>query len=195
MAKSARRKRKGRITMPGGESVPQQQSTGRPVQDKPLQVATEARQRHTGIKDKADALQAALGTYLGLCIVQLTNGDERAQLINTWDAISASRRNYMLRYIGQSGDAQGAAIGYVADPMQTDKSMTVDVRTADERDAHAKSSWALWDKRIKALPLQMRWAMQGAISGFIGDAHIWRDHKPTETGRLAVAALGVLTKA
>jgi hypothetical protein len=74
--------------------------------------------------------------------------------------------------------------------METDPSLRVDLRAHDEKVAAAKSSKAAWDARINALPVpNMRWALRGALNGFMGEDTLWRDRVPTPTGRLAVEAL------
>jgi len=43
---------------------------------------------------------------------------------------------------------------------------------------------------MNALPFpQMKWALGGALRGFMGEGTLWRDAKPTHTGRTVVAAL------
>ena len=74
--------------------------------------------------------------------------------------------------------------------METDQSLRVDLRTHDERVRAAKASWAAWEAKIAALPFpQLRWAISGVLRGFMGDGTLWRDAKPTNTGRNVVAAL------
>lgn len=198
-SKAARkhRRRNRNISLPGGESVTPPPN-GLPrlhvvdTDPEPRAVVIAARMRRTGLCDKA-AVDPVLGTEMGLCINHMTSGDERAALINTWAALSACRRNYMVRYIGQSGEPQGAAIGFIPDAMQTDPSLRVDIRSTEERAAQAKASWAAWDAKIKALPLGMAWAIRGALQGFMGEASLWRDKAPTDLGRIGVAGLRVLT--
>ena len=193
MSKRQRRARKRKITLPGGVEVEQKARQGRrrdmEPQENPQAVALVARERATGRKGP-DALSPALCTDLGRCIVHLTEGDERRDLIDVWGAISACHRNYRLLYIGQTGDPQGANIGMVPESMETDQSLRVDLRTHDERVAAAKASWQAWQVKIKALPLpQMIWAVRGSLDGFMGEAVLWRDRSPTGHGRLAVEAL------
>lgn len=133
---------------------------------------------------------ACMGTDMGLCINKLTGGDTRAQIIDAWGAISASRRNYRLRYIGQSGEPKGATIAMVPDATETDPSLRVDIRSPDERADQAKASWAAWEAKINALPLpQLKWAIRGALDGFMGEASLWRNQAPTPLGTVAVEAL------
>lgn len=190
-----KRRKKARITLPGGEAIPQRPTgkdrrhTNQPAEDARATVAA-ARQRHTGIKDAKDAIQPICGTDLGLCIRHMTTGDDRAALENTWAAISATHRNYRLLYIGNTGNPQGAAIAMVPEPMQADQSLRVDIRSPEERVNAAKSAWAAWEAKIAALPTPLhKWALRAALNGFMGEAVLWKDQAPTDKGRVAVQAL------
>jgi hypothetical protein len=193
-----RRAKKARITLPGGDEIPQRAKQGRrtdleraeDARRKPL----EARLRIAGIPATPDTLRAAVapafGHDVGLCINATVKGDEAAK---AWDAfmhLSASYRNYMAFYVGQTGSPQCAAIAMIPEPMETDPSLRVDLRSHDEKVRAAKASWAAWEKRIADLPFpQMRWAINGTLRGFMGEGILWRDAKPTDTGRTVVAAL------
>jgi hypothetical protein len=191
--KAIKRARKRGVTLPLGQTAPQAPRQGRrrdlEPQEHPQAVAQIARERLTGCKG-ADALNPVLSTDLGKCINHLTEGDERRAMIDAWGAISAAHRNYRLLYVGQTGDPQGANIGMVPEPMETDPSLRVDLRTHDERVTAAKSAWAAWESKLAALPLpQMKWAIRGALDGFLGDAVLWRDRSPTQQGKLGVEAM------
>ena len=200
MTSKAERKRRIRarraqhITLPGGEAVPAPivQGQRRPPED-PMRVVTMARQRRTGIEDPQDARQPICGTDMGLCIRHLATGDERARLVNAWAAMSAAHRNYRTLIIGQTGDPQGAAIPMLPDPVETDPSLRIDLRTMAEREEAAKRAWHDWWGRIKALPVpSLSWAISGALDGFMGEGQLWRDQQPTTTGRVAVQALRMI---
>lgn len=195
-SKAARKRRKGKaralITLPGQDPIMQSQPNDpkREKPEDPRKTAIEARCRHSGIADPKEAARALLGTQMGLCINASATGQELADLTEAWQAISASFRNYRLLVIGQTGDPQGAAIGMIPDKVETDPSLRVDLRTHDERVAAAKRSKAEWDARINALPVpNMKWALRGALEGFMGEDMLWRDQEPTTNGRLAVEAL------
>ena len=196
-SKAARkRNKKARITLPGGDAIPQRATQGRRTDlHDPLQTVTAARQRHTGIKDAKDAIQPIAGTDMGLCIRHLTSGDDLTALTNAWAAISASHRNYRLLYVGNTGNPQGAAIAMVPEPMQADQSLRVDLRSHEERVKAAKASWGDWEAKINALPVpSLKWALRGALDGFLGEGALWRDAAPTITGRTAVQALRMVAK-
>jgi len=193
--RAARRKRRRSITLPGGGSVDQHATQGarrdlEPTEAPQLAVYS-ARIRHGA--PPADANDPLCATELGQCILALTDDDKLADLRNAWQALSAARRNYLTRIIGQTGDAKGAAFAMTPEPMQTDPGFRIDVRTGAERDTAARAAWDGWDAKIKALPTPLHvWALRGALQGFTGEGGIWRDGKPTPAGRLAVAALGMV---
>lgn len=129
-------------------------------------------------------------TDVGYCANHLLSPKDAATVVKTFNHISASYRNYMVYFVGQTGNPKCAAIAMIPDAMETDPSLRVDLRTHDEKVSAAKASWAAWEKRMNALPFpQMKWALGGALRGFLGDGTLWRDAKPTHTGRTVVAAL------
>jgi hypothetical protein len=196
--KSQRRraKKSKSITLPGGEAVPMPKGPGRPPKEDPMRTVIHARMRRTGIMDPAEARQPICGDDVGLCIRALTTGDERALLVNTWAAISAANRNYLLLIIGQTGTPQGAAIPMISEPMETDPSLRVDLRTHDARVAAARGAWEAWNGKIRTvLTPNLQRAFSGAIFGLLGDGALWRDQQPTTTGKVVVQALRLLAHA
>ena len=194
-SKAARRRRgadTSKISLHGATAPnPRSQGTRTKAED-PRKVALTKRAADCGV-DAKEASLAILGHDLGRCIHKLTSGDERAQIIDTWETISACHRNWRLRYVGQTGDAKGANIGMVPEPMETDTSLRVDMRTPEEKAAQAVTSWEAWRAKINALPApQMKRAIRGVLEGFLGEAIIWRDAAPTPLGIVAVKALRML---
>lgn len=117
---------------------------------------------------------------------------DQAATAQTWRAIITAQHNYRTRILGQTGYPKGAAIAMVPDRMEADTGHTIDIRTADEKDAAAKRAWASWEAAIKALPMpQWIWAIRNALNGGMdgegGD--VWRDGQPTARGRVLVDAL------
>jgi hypothetical protein len=188
--RNARRRKKLGITLAGGETAPQRPTQGRRTdidQSPPPILAARAK------RCQIDSASVLHETDMGRCILSLSEGDERRQIADAWAGMSTALRNYRTRFLGQTGDPQGAAIAMVPDRMETDQSYRVDLRTADERDRAAKAAWQEWEARMKALPApQMIWAIRGALYGFMGDAALWRDGCPTAHGVAAVAGLRVL---
>lgn len=194
------RKRSRTISLPGGDTAPSRATgrdrthTNQPQEDARI-VSLTARAKRAGLKDAATANIPSLSTDMGLCIHKMHHGDSLAQIIDAWGAISASRRNYLMHYIGQSGEPKGATIAMVPDKVETDPSLRVDIRSTDEKACQAKASWDAWDAKINALPLpQMKWAIRGALYGFMGEASLWRNEAPTPLGIVAVDALRRMAK-
>ncbi len=190
MTSKAERKRRKRISLPNGESAPAPKGPGRPPKEDPMRTVIHARIRRSGIMDPKEAQQPICGTDMGLCIRALSTGDDRALLVNAWAAISASHRNYRLLIIGQTGTPQGAAIPMIPEPLETDPSLRVDLRDHNTRVEAARRAWEAWERKLAALPVpNLKWALQGALAGFMGDGDLWRDQQPTNTGKAAVMAL------
>lgn len=196
-AERKRRARARRINLAGGETAPQPLvGAGRPrkATEDPAKSALKTRLRIRGIPDTPDnqkrAVAPAFGSDVGMCIDATLTGDEATKAWDTFSHISASYRNYMVYFVGQTGNPKCAAIAMIPDVMETDPSLRVDLRSHDEKVSAAKASWAAWERRMNALPFpQMKWALGGALRGFLGDGTLWRDAKPTHTGRTVVAAL------
>lgn len=158
-----------------------------------MATVTAARQRHSGIADPKDARQPLAGTDMGLCIDRLAAAVERADLADAWAGLSAAHRTYRQLIIGTTGDPQAAAIPMLPEPMQTDQSLRVDLRSEERRIADARRAWAEWQDLITALPVpSLRWAIRGALDGFLGDGTLWRDQAPTTAGKTAVQALRLI---
>jgi hypothetical protein len=188
-----RRKRQARPEAPEGcdlaPTAKRQPNGQKRRNDDPRAVVKTARIRQTGVAPD-DAAQPILGTDMGRCINVLASGEDRRQLVDSWGALSAARRNYLTRIIGRTGDPQSSSIAMLSEAMETDQGLTVDLRTPDERDDGARRAWAHWQDRINALAIpQHKWAIRGALDGFIGEGRLWLDQAPTPTGRAAVDAL------
>lgn len=159
-------------------------------------VALQARARIFGGKvtqEAQSACKAALaGCDMGRCLLSLHPlAADHLPLWDVWQAMGAAQANYRARILGTSGQPQGAAIAMIPEPMQTDTGHTVDIRTAEERDAAAKAAQAYWARMLAALPSpQHRWALRPAMDAVEGA--LWRDCAPTARGRVAVQALVLL---
>jgi len=185
------RKRSRSISLPGGEiaTAPPMQGSREPQED-PRKMVIDARARVFGIKpDEA----ATRGTQADCCIASATG--DRVAMQEAWQGICTSRRNSRLRN-GIPDGPKCSTFTMISDAMQTDTSLTVDLRTGEERDAAAKHARQMWDARINALPApQMIRAIKEALDGGINGqgAELWADGKPTTRGAVFVAALRALT--
>lgn len=199
-AERKRRKKAAQITMPGGETIPQRiAGPGRPRKcpEDARRAALEARCRVSGIPVTPDTLKAAVapsfGDDVGLCIHASAKGDQAAAMWATFCRIGAARRLYRMRYLGQTGDPQNAAIAMQSDAMMVDPDLRVDMRSPEERDAAAKRAEAYWRERLDMIRIpQHRMALRSAADGFGGPW--WRDGKPTQAGLHVVEGLRVVVE-
>lgn len=149
--------------------------------------------------DQRKAMDAAINPLcsdgVGNCIIALVPKSDQGKIRDTWHRLCAAQHNYHTRILGVTGNPQGSAIAMLPEPIQTDTGHTIDIRSAEEKDAGAKRAWAAAEASINALPVpQWKWAIRNAMNGGIdgqgGD--VWRDGKPTARGRVLVQALVAL---
>lgn len=192
--KAARRRSK-RISLPGGSTVPQPATQGRraDLQEPPADaIALFARARLTGCSVE-EARDQLAGTDMGRCIMAMRpSAHDRRDLLNVWQGISAAWWNYATRCLGLRPSAQSSSLPMLPEPMQTDPSLRVDLRTPDERDIAARDSWCAWLSDLMRLPADQRHALRGHLQGY--GAEVWNPgtRQPTRSGALAVAALAAL---
>lgn len=195
----ARKRERRTISLANGDTATAPIGQGqRKAPEDARKTALQGRVRVYGIKG-ADAVKAAAnplcGSGVGNCILAIIVAHDQATVSDTWHRLCSAQHNYSTRILGLSGNPQGSAIAMLPEPMQTDTGHTIDIRSADEKDAGAKRAWASALASISALPVpQWRWAIRNAMSGGIdgmgGD--VWRDGKPTGRGRVLVQALVAL---
>ncbi len=195
MSKAARKRAKRRISLPGGESVPQPATQGArrdlAPQEDPRRVALAARERITGLIG-ADALAPEQGDDMGRCIVNLCSGQDRSDLMDLWRGMTGSRANYLMRYIGQTGNPKGAASGFISDAIETNPSLRIDIRSPEDKAAQSVASWTAWLAKIDGLPFGHKWAINNAMGLSLGAICLWRNQAPTPQGKASVAALRAL---
>jgi len=196
--KAAAQLRRG-ISLPGGEVAPNPLRGGdrRNTQDPPEPantVALDARRRHSPMKDANDATSPLYGCDMGRCIIALhPRAADHMPLWDVWQSLNASRANYHARILSCTGNPQGAAIAMIPEAMQADTGHTVDLRTAEEKDASAKRAHAYWRSLMAKLPTpQHRWALMPAQDA--DEGALWRDRAPTAWGVAAVASLVLLAR-
>lgn len=196
-SKAKRRRMSKGITLPGGKAVPQRPSgrdrrhTNQP-QEPADAVALASRARLTGCSVE-DARDVLAGEDLGRCIRYMRpSAQERRDLLAIWQGLCAAWHNFARRCLSLPTAAQGAALPMLPDPMQTDQSLRVDLRTADERDDAARRVWYEWLEMLMDLPVGQRHALRGHLQGY--GAEVWNPgaRQPTRAGALAVAALAAL---
>lgn len=195
-AAKRRSKSKRRITLPGGDSVPQPVAQGRRVDLEPQEpadvVALTARARRTGctVEDARDVLAA---DDMGRCIRYMRPGTEdRRALLTVWQGLCASWANYCARCLSIAPTPQAAALPMLPEPMQTDQGYRIDLRTPSERDEAARRVWIDWIGALMDLPADERHALRGHLQGY--GAEVWDPDalQPTRHGAMAVKALAAL---
>lgn len=190
------------ITLPGGETAPNPRRgtdrRGTQAAERPadaMATALQARARAIGGMGSAEEQRACTapvaGSAEGRCILALT-GPDWSEPWQTWCAISAARETYEARYLGASASPQGAAVALMPEPMETDPSLRIDIRTAEERDTAAVRAWDAWDAAIRRLPIHQRWAVRAAVLRYTAP-DLWRDAIPTPAGRAFAHGLASLT--
>lgn len=192
------RRRQRAITLPGGETAPQR-PTGRDrrhinqPQEPADMIALAARARLTGCTVEA-ARDVLAGEDMGRCIIALARSPERRRdLFGVWQALNAAWHNYATRCCSITPTPQAAALPMLPDPMETDPSLRVDLRTSDERAEAARRVWFEWVELLQhRLTFAQRHALRGSLHGY--GAEVWNsdDRKPTKAGHLAIEALASL---
>ena len=192
----AQRRRKG-ITLPGGKRIPQPATQGRRVDLEPqepadlIALATRARLTGCTVEEARDVLASE---DMGRCIMALvTDAQRRRDLLGVWQALNAAWANYAARCLSITPTPQAAALPMLPDPMQTDQSLRIDIRTSEERDEAARRVWFEWiDLLMHRLTAPQRHALRGSLQGY--GAEVWNPdaRKPTKAGHLAVDALAAL---
>lgn len=195
-----RRKHKPKkISLPGGQAIEQRSDRpGRPpgrIAEPADKIALDARMRIAGHNDKARARLAMNESDMGRCILAIHPKPENyARLWDVWRTMENAIELHEERNIGLSRFAQGASLPLLPEPMQTDQSHSVDLRTPEEKNAAARRNAEYWRGLIDQLPApQMKWAMQPALDA-VKDV-LWLNAAPTDRGRNAVAALVWIAKA
>jgi hypothetical protein len=188
----AKRQRARQITLTGAETRDRAATRGPRHTEPPDQVALTARARRTGctVEEARDVLA---GEDMGRCIrFMRPGGEDRRDLMGVWQGITASWHNYATRCLSLTPTPQAAALPMLSDPMQTDQSLRVDLRTSDERDEAALRVWFEWLARLMDLPADQRHALRGHLQDY--GAPVWDAdaRRPTRHGALAVKALAAL---
>jgi hypothetical protein len=187
------RARKRQITLAGADPVQRKVTHGpRPAEPPADAVALAYRARFTGctVEDARDVLA---GEDMGRCILAMRpNPQDRRDLLTAWQGINSAWHNYRARCLSLPPGPQAAALPMLPEPMQTDQSLRVDLRTGDERDEAARNAWFGWLEQLMALPPDQRHALRGHLQDY--GAPVWDadTHRPTRAGALAVAALAAL---
>jgi hypothetical protein len=164
--------------------------THQPAED-PRKVALAARCRVAGLASNRDArTQASAPWYghdLGLVMQHERTRTETARLWAVFAAYSAAIAVYRARYLGTTGNPQGAAIAMLPDHVAADVSHTVDTRTSAEKDADCVRSYMRWQGYLRTLSNADATAIIQAEHG--NGPLLWQDQAPTVAGYRALEAI------
>jgi hypothetical protein len=152
-------------------------------------VALNARARRTGctVEEARDRLA---GEDVGRCIRTLHKADQdRRDLLDVWQSVSAARRNFVTRYLSLAESAQSSSLPMLPDKLQIDPSLHVDLRTTIEKAIHARAVWLGCEASMARLRPTEFYALKEHLE--MKGAAIWCSdtHKPTWAGSKLVAAL------
>jgi hypothetical protein len=194
--KAQRRRRANLISLPGGRVIRADATQGRRTDIEPKEpadlVALTSRALRTGctVEEARDLLASE---DMGRCIRAMRAGTQtRRDLLDVWQALCAAHWNFYTRCLSMKPSAQSSALPMLPEPMQTDPSLRVDIRTGDERDEAARRVWEEWRAAFNALPVAEALAIAQASRG--DGPTLWDADKlaPTRHGALAVKALASL---
>lgn len=163
--------RRGRRNAPRGPS-------GRFMAEDARDTALAARAQKMGVPDTKEGRLQMTGAHLcddvGICIEKIIGGktqeqrDDIAELWKVWNAFCASRWHYRRRILGQTGFPSGMNLQILPERFETDQSHSVDLRTDEERDAHAKQNYHLWNSYVDDIPnLAYRSLLHSAENGHV----------------------------
>jgi hypothetical protein len=196
----AKRKRKALpgcdLKVKAGPANPRdRRHTNQPPED-PRKVALAARCRVAGLASNRDArTQAAAPWYghdLGLVIQHECGKTDTARLWAVFAGYSAAMSVYRARYLGATGNPQGAAIAMLPDHMEADVSHTIDTRDSEEKDRDCVRAYMRWQGWLRMMPNAHASAIISAERGT--GPELWRDQAPTVAGYRTLEALQALAK-
>ncbi len=130
------------------------------------------------------------GSHLGYVMQANCDPQDIPPLWDTWHGFCSALRTYRIRYIGMSATAKGAALQMMPEPMETDPSLTVDLRDSDERDRDAVNAYMRWKGDLWCLSVRERSLLSDAESETGKD--LWKDGQATRAGLDTLAALRAL---
>lgn len=166
-------------------------------EDDPQKTAREGRERQLGGKGRrllsGDPMNPILGHEIGYVLQACCKPEVAVRLWDTWQAYCAAEEAYRKRILGMSAHPKGASIQAMPEPLQTDQSMRVDMRTDEERDRQAVSVWMKWQGYLGCIPTDWASAMRQAERG--NGRKLWRDGEVTAAGLTALDAIKALREA
>ena len=128
------------------------------------EVVRAARARHMAMQASAAMDEPMMGEEAGRAItIGAANEHEANQLWETFKLIDASDEAFSRRVLGKQRFPNVARMEMMPERMETRPDDRIDVRTADEKAADAKRSWASWCELLGSLHMPLHAAMHMAL--------------------------------
>lgn len=159
----------------------------------PRKTALQARVMRFGGEDTLKGRIALSGQHsgsqIGLVMQATLKPHEIAPLWQTFQTWCVVEATYRRRYLGQADTPKGATIMTPPEPMETDKSHSVDLRDPEQKDRDAVNRWMQWQGYLGHLSAAYQRVLHDAR---LERADLWRYQRPTQRGLNAVEALQAL---
>ena len=128
------------------------------------EVVRAARARHMAMQASAAMDEPMMGEEAGRAItIGAADEHEADQLWETFKLIDASDEAFSRRVLGKQRFPNVARMEMLPERMETRPDDRIDVRTADEKAADAKRSWAGWCELLGSLHMPLHAAMHMAL--------------------------------
>ena len=128
------------------------------------EVVRAARARHMAMQASAAMDEPMMGEEAGRAItIGAADEHEADQLWETFKLIDASDEAFSRRVLGKQRFPNVARMEMLPERMETRPDDRIDVRTADEKAADAKRSWASWCELLGSLHMPLHAAMHMAL--------------------------------
>ena len=151
------------------------------------EVVRAARARHMQMQASPAMDEPMMGEEAGRAIsIGSADEHEADQLWETFKLIDASDEAFSRRVLGKQRFPNVARMEMLPERMETRPDDRIDVRTADEKAADAKRSWAGWCELLGSLHMPLHAAMHMALRQRV---KLHQGRQLTRTGSLFVDAM------
>ena len=189
MRRARRRKAKSKRSIEARQEQVQGVIHNAPLQtiEEVREVVRAARARHMQMQSSAAMDEPMMGEEAGRAItIGAANEHEANQLWETFKLIDASDEAFSRRVLGKPRFPAVAKMEMLPERMETRPDDRIDVRTADQKAADAKRSWAGWCELLGSLHMPLHAAMHMALRQRV---KLHQGRQLTRTGSLFVDAM------
>lgn len=189
MRRARRRKAKSKRSIEARQEQVQGVIHNVPLQtiEEVREVVRAARARHMAMQSSTAMDEPMMGEEAGRAItIGAADEHEADQLWETFKLIDASDEAFSRRVLGKQRFPNVARMEMLPERMETRPDDRIDVRTADEKAADAKRSWAGWCELLGSLHMPLHAAMHMALRQRV---KLHQGQTLTLAGRLFVQAL------